>query len=243
MLAVEIVDTIDPRSTAPTTTDAVPALVGVDPALLSDRTETITIGGIQNAVLVPLVDDLWDRPGSIESMNGIVLGAAQADRLEARRLQRVRGWVWQGGNLALTGPRIDPLPVIGRPAEDGGRTAVGLGWVRFVGDAPEQARWGEAIEPVATRPSLQADGGGGWGFNDPSQGIGADLAEADASDSPVRIVLAFDGDHQRLNAGTRMMFELAETLTGEPPPFATLMYVWAPHAAPLGSVDSSTLTV
>lgn len=158
------------------TTDAVPALVGVDPALLSDRTETITIGGIQTAVLVPLVDDLWDRPGSIESMNGIVLGAAQADRLEARRLQRVRGWVWQGGNLALTGPRIDPLPVIGRPAEDGGRTAVGLGWVRFVGDAPEQARWSEAIEPVATRPSLQADGGGGWGFNDPSQGIGADLA-------------------------------------------------------------------
>lgn len=28
------------------------------------------------------------------------------------------------------------------------------------------------------------------------------------------------------------MFELAETLTGEPPPYATLMYVWDTRAAP-----------
>ncbi len=70
----------------------------------------------------------------------------------------------------------------------------------------------------------------------PKMIAGADLSRREGDDTPVRIVLAFDGDHQRLSAGTRMMFELAETLTGEPPPFATLMYVWAPHAAPLGSV-------
>jgi hypothetical protein len=70
----------------------------------------------------------------------------------------------------------------------------------------------------------------------PKMIAGADLSRREGDDTPVRIVLAFDGDPQRLNAGTRMMFELAETLTGEPPPFATLMYVWAPHAAPLGSV-------
>jgi hypothetical protein len=54
----------------------------------------------------------------------------------------------------------------------------------------------------------------------------ADLTDADRSDSPARLVVAFDGDHSRLSPRTRMMFELAEALTGETPPYATLMYVW-----------------
>jgi len=54
----------------------------------------------------------------------------------------------------------------------------------------------------------------------------ADLTDADRSDSPARVIVAFDGDHSQLSPRTRMMFELAEALTGEPPPYATLMYVW-----------------
>lgn len=54
----------------------------------------------------------------------------------------------------------------------------------------------------------------------------ADLTIAELSDSPVRIVLAFDGDATRLSARDRMLFDLAQALTGEAPPFATLMYVW-----------------
>jgi hypothetical protein len=54
----------------------------------------------------------------------------------------------------------------------------------------------------------------------------ADLSDVDRSDSPARIIVAFDGDHARLAPRTRTMYELAETLTGERPPFATLMYVW-----------------
>ncbi len=60
----------------------------------------------------------------------------------------------------------------------------------------------------------------------------ADLAQADASDSPVRIVLAFEGDQGRLSARNRMLFDLAQALTGEPPPYATLMYVWDNRAEP-----------
>lgn len=67
---------------------------------------------------------------------------------------------------------------------------------------------------------------------------GADLAEADASDSPVRIVLAFDGDHNRLSLRNRMLFDLAQALTGEPPPYATLMYVWDNQAAPEAVIHS-----
>lgn len=64
---------------------------------------------------------------------------------------------------------------------------------------------------------------------------GADLTDAERSDSPARIVLAFDGDRERLPQRTRLMFELARTLTGEEPPYATLMYVWSAHV-PVGTV-------
>lgn len=59
----------------------------------------------------------------------------------------------------------------------------------------------------------------------------ADLTRAEAADAPVRVAFAFDGDVSRLPLRSRMQFQLAETLTGEAPPYATLMYVWDNHAA------------
>jgi hypothetical protein len=60
----------------------------------------------------------------------------------------------------------------------------------------------------------------------------ADLTDGEFEDSPVRLVLAFDGDRSRLSTRDRAVFELMETLTGEVPPYATLMYVWDPRAEP-----------
>lgn len=60
----------------------------------------------------------------------------------------------------------------------------------------------------------------------------ADLNDQDSSDSPVRLILAFEGDHARLSLRNRVTFELAHAVTGEQPPFATLMYVWDNKAAP-----------
>jgi hypothetical protein len=57
----------------------------------------------------------------------------------------------------------------------------------------------------------------------------------------VRVVFAFDGDHKRLSARNRMMFELAQAVSGEVPPFATLMYVWDTKA-PLDAVLHSGRT-
>jgi hypothetical protein len=54
----------------------------------------------------------------------------------------------------------------------------------------------------------------------------ADLALRHADDSPVRIVLAFEGDRKRFSDKNAMLSELSHTITGEPLPFATLMYVW-----------------
>ena len=55
---------------------------------------------------------------------------------------------------------------------------------------------------------------------------GADLAERDLDDSPVRIVLTFEGDKSKFSAKNAMLSELAQVMTGEPMPYATLMYVW-----------------
>ena len=57
----------------------------------------------------------------------------------------------------------------------------------------------------------------------------ATVAEADTDDAPARLLLGFDGDESKLSMRNRMQFELVQTLTGEAPPFATLMYVWDAH--------------
>lgn len=54
----------------------------------------------------------------------------------------------------------------------------------------------------------------------------ADVRDSETEDAVVRVLLAFDGDPNRLNARTRLMFDLMQSLSGEAPPFATLMYVW-----------------
>ena len=61
---------------------------------------------------------------------------------------------------------------------------------------------------------------------------GADLTQRETHDSPVRIVLAFEGDRSKFSAKNSMLSELAHTLTGEPMPYATLMYVWCNACAP-----------
>jgi hypothetical protein len=57
-----------------------------------------------------------------------------------------------------------------------------------------------------------------------------DVRQSETGDAVVRVLLAFDGDPGRLSARTRMMFDLMHSLSGEAPPFATLMYVWDSRA-------------
>jgi hypothetical protein len=66
----------------------------------------------------------------------------------------------------------------------------------------------------------------------------ATVADINRDDASARLVLAFDGDARRLSARNQMLFELAHTLTGEPPPYATLMYVWD-ATAPIGTIITS----
>lgn len=56
---------------------------------------------------------------------------------------------------------------------------------------------------------------------------GADMAQRESDDSPVRVVLAFEGDRSKFSQRNAMLSELSRALTGEEMPYATLMYVWA----------------
>ncbi|PVE43089.1 DUF3047 domain-containing protein [Limnohabitans planktonicus] len=64
---------------------------------------------------------------------------------------------------------------------------------------------------------------------------GADMAQREAEDSPVRLILTFDGDRSRFSGKNAMLSELTQALTGEPLPYATLMYVWC-NQRPVESV-------
>ena len=72
----------------------------------------------------------------------------------------------------------------------------------------------------------------GFSWKVPMMITGADLTQRDSDDSPVRVLLAFEGDRSRFSAKNAMLSELALALTGEPLPYATLMYVWGTHSAP-----------
>ena len=55
---------------------------------------------------------------------------------------------------------------------------------------------------------------------------GADSTQAHASDSPVRVMLAFDGDKSSLPVKDRLTFERVRLLSGREMPYATLVYIW-----------------
>ena len=61
---------------------------------------------------------------------------------------------------------------------------------------------------------------------------GADMQQRETEDSPVRLILVFDGDRQQFSAKNAMLSELTHSLTGEPMPYATLMYVWCNQCPP-----------
>lgn len=68
----------------------------------------------------------------------------------------------------------------------------------------------------------------------------ADLTDRHSDDSPARLLLFFDGDLAKLPARDKMLMETARMLTGQPIPFATLMYVWDNHQ-PVGTVIPSAV--
>jgi len=67
---------------------------------------------------------------------------------------------------------------------------------------------------------------------------GADNLDRHAEDSPVRLMLFFEGDKRRLPARDQVALELAEMVSGHSAPYATLVYMWE-NRQPVGTVIDS----
>jgi len=64
---------------------------------------------------------------------------------------------------------------------------------------------------------------------------GADNTVSSKEDSPVRIVLEFDGDKSKLSLSDRSTIATGKILSGRELPYATLMYIWS-NKEPIGKV-------
>jgi hypothetical protein len=72
-----------------------------------------------------------------------------------------------------------------------------------------------------------------------AQGIPtANTADQAKEDAPVRLIVAFAGDTSKLSFKDRFAASAAQTISGQPLPYATLMYVWGGKVA----VDSITVS-
>lgn len=69
----------------------------------------------------------------------------------------------------------------------------------------------------------------------------ADNSRAWVEDSPVRIVVAFEGDVSRLKPMDRLVFNQFRMFTKTELPYATLMYIWE-NRAPAGTIITSPHT-
>jgi len=96
---------------------------------------------------------------------------------------------------------------------------------------------------LRTTVRVEADALGHIGFSwlVPALIPGADMAVRELDDSPVRLILAFEGDRNQFSAKNAMLNELTRLVTGEEMPYATLMYVWC-NQRPVGSVIHNART-
>ena len=70
---------------------------------------------------------------------------------------------------------------------------------------------------------------------------GADTTRRSGEDAPLRIMVSFDGDVQKLPFNERLFFDQAKAVWGVDVPYATLEYVWGSGAA-VGTVVVNSYT-
>lgn len=70
----------------------------------------------------------------------------------------------------------------------------------------------------------------------------ARMGAAERDDCPARVIVAFDGDQQRMPLRDRLFFDQVELFTGQRLPYAMLMYVWGGPEDPLESVHRNHRT-
>ena len=92
---------------------------------------------------------------------------------------------------------------------------------------------------VPLKPAAQAYGFLDWQWQTDALIPGADNRDKSKEDSPVRVIVAFDGDKSRLTDTEKRHFKWAKRMAGREPPYATLMYIWSEQVAPETIITSA----
>ncbi len=118
-----------------------------------------------------------------------------------------------------------------------GKKATDYRWTEQAGRRALEAKAERSASIWRKRLQPQLDKVGEVSFSWRAQTLipNANVADIDHEDAVARVIFGFAGDIDRLPLKTRMKFELAQALTGEQPPYATLMYVWDSQL-PVGTV-------
>ncbi|MBU3624831.1 DUF3047 domain-containing protein [Polynucleobacter sp. JS-Safj-400b-B2] len=80
-----------------------------------------------------------------------------------------------------------------------------------------------------------------WEWKALSPIVNADNADGYTDDAPLRILVAFDGNKSKLPLKEKMTFEMANLISGQEMPYATLMYIWS-GKSPIDSIITNAHT-
>jgi len=165
-----------------------------------------------------------------------------------------RSAAWACAAAMLAG--CSALPIASPPEIAGGAWTAGWQHQGFPGKAATQFQYArkDGRDAVAVLAASSASmlrnkirieppelGNVKFSWKVPQLIAGADMALREADDSPVRVLLIFEGDRSRFSARDSMLSELFLAVTGEQMPYATLMYVWCNKREP-GALIASPRT-
>jgi hypothetical protein len=141
-----------------------------------------------------------------------------------------------GFELAEVGWKHVPLSKLKRDTayavvQDGDRRGV----LRASADRSASLYVAALKAPTRTPASLS------WDWKADALVPGADNRDKGREDAPLRVLVAFDGDHAKLPQAEQTRFKRAKAISGREPPYALLMYIWSDQVAP-GSVIPSAHT-
>lgn len=111
-------------------------------------------------------------------------------------------------------------PTAYRLVQDGGKTVI---------SAKADASASGLIHPLANLdPRVYEQLSWRWKVDNLIRG--ADNTRRSREDSPVRLVVTFGGDLEKLDFGDKLFYAQVKAITGQQMPYATLMYIWENRA-------------
>ena len=157
---------------------------------------------------------------------GLLLGAAypgMSSACQARDFSLDKGWVHEPLSKLKRDTRYSLV-------QEDGRTVL-----RAAADRSASA-YVAHIQPPASVPTTLS-----WRWKTDALVPGADNRERSKEDAPLRVMVAFDGDHSTLSQEEQTRFKRAKSLSGQDVPYATLMYIWSDQV-PVETIIDSTHT-